>query len=64
MSLELLKAGFLAAVIQVERRLDYYEALNLACSGEQYHFIKLLAHSIAENFKTCFWALVMVIPHF
>ncbi len=41
MNLELLKAGFPAAVIQVEQRLAYYEALDLAhCSGEHSPFIR------------------------
>ena len=60
MNLELLKAGFPAAVIQVEQRLAYYEALDLAhCSGEHSPFINLVANSILESFKTYFWALGM-----
>ena len=60
MNLELLKAGFPAAVIQVEQRLAYYEALDLAhCSGEHSPFIELVAHSVVESFKTYFWALGM-----
>lgn len=60
MNLELLKAGFPAAVIQVEQRLAYYEALDLAhCSGEYSPFINLVANSVVESFKTYFWALGM-----
>ncbi len=60
MNLELLKAGFPAAVIQVEQRLAYYEALDLAhCSGEYSSFIKLVANSVVESFETYFWALGM-----
>ena len=60
MNLELLKAGFPAAVIQVEQRLAYYEALDLAhCSGEHSPFINLVANSVVESFKTYFWALGM-----
>lgn len=60
MNLELLKAGFPAAVIQVEQRLAYYEALDLAhCSGEYVPFINLVANSVVESFKTYFWALGM-----
>lgn len=60
MNLELLKAGFPAAIIKVEQRLDYYQALDHAhCSGDLELFIKLVADSVIESFKTYFWVLGM-----
>ncbi len=60
MNLELLKAGYPAAVIQVEQRLDYYQALDAAhCNDEFEPLIQLTANSVLESFKTYFWALGM-----
>jgi Fic family protein len=60
MNLELLKAGYPAAVIQVEQRLDYYQALDAAhCADEFEPLIQLIANSVLESFKTYFWALGM-----
>lgn len=41
-------------------RLDYYQALDHAhCSGDLELFIKLVADSVIESFKTYFWVLGM-----
>lgn len=60
MNLELLKAGYPAAVIQVEQRLDYYQTLDTAhCTDEFEPLIQLIARSVLDSFKTYFWALGM-----
>ena len=58
MNLELMKAGFPAALIQIEQRLAYYEALDAAhCSGDYGPFIELLSDSVELSFEPYWWAL-------
>jgi Fic family protein len=58
MNLELMKSGFPAAVLPVESRLAYYEALDTAhCQGDYAPFIALLCQVVADSFKPYWWAL-------
>lgn len=58
MNLELLKAGFPAALIQVEDRLAYYEALDKAHTlGDYTDFIALVAKATLQGFEPYWWAL-------
>jgi Fic family protein len=58
MNLELMKAGFPAAVLPVESRLAYYEALDTAhCQGDYAPFVELLCQVVADSFKPYWWAL-------
>lgn len=58
MNLELMKAGFPAAVLSVERRLAYYEALDLAhCQGDFDPFAQLVAACVIQSFEPYWWAL-------
>ncbi|MBQ0727602.1 MAG: Fic family protein [Thalassolituus oleivorans] len=58
MNLELMKAGFPATVIEVEQRLDYYQALdNAHCSGNYTDFIALVAQCVEKSFAPYWWAL-------
>lgn len=58
MNLELMKAGFPAALIQVEQRLAYYEALdNAHCTGDYQAFIELVADCVEKSFEPYWWAL-------
>jgi len=58
MNLELMKAGFPAAVLPVSKRLEYYETLDSAhCSDEYDPFIKLIAEVVEKSFEPYWWAL-------
>ncbi len=58
MNLELMKAGFPAAVLPVSKRLEYYKALDSAhCTGNYDLFIKLVAEIVEESFESFWWAL-------
>lgn len=58
MNLELLKAGFPIALIRVEERLRYYEALdNAHVSGDYADFIALVANTTLQGFEPYWWAL-------
>lgn len=58
MNLELMKSGFPAAVLPVESRLAYYEALDTAhCQGDYAPFVELLCQVVADSFKPYWWAL-------
>jgi Fic family protein len=58
MNLELLKAGYPAAVLPVEKRLAYYEALDADhAHGHPESFIELIAEIVKESFKPYFHAL-------
>jgi len=58
MNLELLKAGFPAAVITVAQRLSYYEALDQAhCDGNYDPFLNLVAEAVEQSFAPYWWAL-------
>ena len=60
MNLELMKAGFPAAVLSVERRLAYYEALDTAhCEGDLEPFVQLVATCVAQSFEPYWWALAI-----
>lgn len=58
MNLELMQAGFPATVIEVEQRLDYYQALDKAhCSDDYTDFIALVAQCVEKSFAPYWWAL-------
>jgi len=58
MNLELLKAGFPAAVLPVERRLDYYHALDAAhVDGDYGPFVALVADGVEQSFAPYWHAL-------
>lgn len=58
MNLELMKSGFPAAVLPVESRLAYYEALDTAhCQGDYAPFVELLCQVVTDSFKSYWWAL-------
>jgi Fic family protein len=58
MNLELMKAGFPAAVLPVSRRLEYYNALDTAhCTGEYESFVKLIGEVVEQSFEPYWWAL-------
>ncbi|TVQ94857.1 MAG: Fic family protein [Chromatiaceae bacterium] len=58
MNLELLKSGFPPAVLPVERRLAYYEALDKAHVDDDFtDFIQLIAECCAEGFDP-YWRVL------
>ncbi|WP_035616169.1 Fic family protein [Haloferula sp. BvORR071] len=58
MNLELLKAGYPAAVLPVERRLDYYAALDRDhVHGDPGPFLDLISDIVKESFRPYFHAL-------
>ncbi|MDB6075698.1 MAG: filamentation induced by cAMP protein Fic [Verrucomicrobiaceae bacterium] len=58
MNLELMKAGYPAAVLPVEKRLAYYEALDADhAEGKREPFVALMADVIADSFKPYWHAL-------
>jgi cell filamentation protein, protein adenylyltransferase len=58
MNLELLKAGFPAAVVAVEQRLRYYETLDLAHTrGEYQPFLELIVACVDQSFGVYWQAL-------
>jgi Fic family protein len=58
LNLELLKAGFPAIVLPVERRLAYYEALDTAhVEGDAGPFTALVAECVREGFAPYWFAL-------
>jgi len=58
MNLELLKSGFPPVVLPVERRLEYYEALDCAhVDGNLQPFLSLIAGLAEEAFAPCLHAL-------
>ena len=58
MNLILMQSGFPATVIEVEQRLAYYEALDIAhCTGDYSRFIALVADSVKSSFEPYWWAL-------
>lgn len=58
MNLVLMQSGFPATVIEVEQRLAYYEALDIAhCTGDYSRFIALVADSVKRSFEPYWWAL-------
>lgn len=62
MNLELLKAGFPPAVLPVERRLAYYEALDKAhVEGDFSDFVDLVAQCAEEGFAP-YWRVLGIKP--
>lgn len=58
MNLELMKAGYPAAILPVSRRLEYYEALDIAhCTGNYEKFIQLISQIVEQSFDPYWWAL-------
>jgi len=58
MNLELMKSGYPPVVIPVERRLDYYQALDIAHVDKNYRpFIELAVDVVEQSFKPYFFAL-------
>ncbi|WP_455423874.1 Fic family protein [Candidatus Contubernalis alkaliaceticus] len=50
MNFELIKSGFPPAVIKAEKKLEYYEALDLAhTTGKYSRFIKLLSQCVEQS---------------
>ena len=58
MNLELMKSGFPPAVLKVEDRLAYYEALDLAHTTGNYEpFIEIISSVVEKSFEPYFYAL-------
>jgi len=58
MNLELIKQGYPPVIIKVENRLDYYKALDLAHTKQEYElFMKLMMKSVEESFEPYFFVL-------
>jgi Fic family protein len=58
MNLELMKSGFPAAILPIEMRLEYYQALDLAhCTGQYESFIELIAKIVEKSFEPYWWVL-------
>lgn len=58
MNLELMKDGFPPAVLPVEKRLEYYEALDTAHTKNEYDpFLKLIAGIAEKSFEPYWHAL-------
>lgn len=55
MNLELMKSGFPPAVLPVEKRLEYYEALDAAHTGNDYGPFVTLVVTIAEAGFRPYW---------
>ena len=57
-NLELMKAGFPPAVLPVEKRLRYYEALDRAhCKGDYEPFLALMAETVEQAFEPYWYVL-------
>ena len=60
MNLELMKAGFPAAVLPVEKRLEYYEALDAAHTQNDYQpFLSLIIEIVELSFEP-YWHVLGV----
>ncbi len=58
LNFELMKAGFVPAIIRKEDRLDYYDALDAACLNADYTSItKLVAEAIDRSIEVYFKVL-------
>lgn len=58
MNLELIKKGFPPAIIKIENRLEYYQALDLAHTKKEYSpFMKLMCKVVEESFEPYFFVL-------
>lgn len=57
-NLELMKAGFPSSILPVERRLEYYEALDKAHTKNDYEpFLRLTAEIVEKSFEPYWFAL-------
>jgi len=62
MNLELMKDGYPAVVLPVERRLEYYETLDMAHVKNDYDpFLSLMTEIIEDSFKP-YWHALGVTP--
>jgi hypothetical protein len=58
MNLELMKAGFPAAILPVEQRLQYYEALDQAHTRRGFRpFLALIVEIVEQGFQPYWTAL-------
>ena len=58
MNLELIKHGYPPAVVRVEDRLEYYQALDTAHTTKNYEpFLKLISKVVQESFEPYFYLL-------
>lgn len=58
MNLELIKHGFPPAIIKVENRLEYYNALDTAHTTQNYEpFLELIHKVVEESFEPYFYIL-------
>jgi Fic family protein len=58
MNLELIKHGFPPAVIEVKDRLEYYKALDIAHTTQNYEpFFELISKVVQESFEPYFYLL-------
>lgn len=62
MNLELMKKGFPPAVLPVEKRLEYYEALDTAHTKNDYEPFLILAAKIVESGFRPYWHALGVNP--
>jgi Fic family protein len=58
MNLELMKAGYPPVVLPVDKRLEYYEALDQAHTKDDFEpFLNLIAGMVEDSFKPYWYAL-------
>ncbi|MCH8487756.1 MAG: Fic family protein [Candidatus Cyclonatronum sp.] len=58
MNLELMKSGYPPAILPIDKRLAYYEALDLAHTKEDFEpFLKLMIEIVEDGFRPFFHAL-------
>ncbi|KLE09626.1 cell division protein Fic [Aliarcobacter butzleri L354] len=58
MNLELIKAGFPPVVIELEDRLEYYKALDIAHTTKDYNpFLELMKKVVEKSFEPYFYVL-------
>ncbi|MCG3680198.1 Fic family protein [Aliarcobacter butzleri] len=58
MNLELIKAGFPPVVIEIEDRLEYYKALDIAHTRKDYKpFLELMKKVVEKSFEPYFYVL-------
>jgi Fic family protein len=58
MNLELMKAGYPPVILPVEKRLEYYEALDLAHTQDDFKpFLNLIVAMVEDSFKPYWHAL-------
>ena len=58
MNLELMKSGYPPVIFKVEDRLEYYKALDLAHTTDNYEpFMELTYKIVQESFEPYFYAL-------